>query len=171
MSKEVVTAFEANEQTVSRILSNAVVVATAGAIENVLITNISEFNPDTEERWRYEPRDGQDEGDAYAIVNLRMLTEYGMSEAVRLYEEGEYLEALNNTMSTRVSLDQLNTIAKGLRVTVQVEEVFSENVGENILVAQRIVGVTKAKVATNPFAKLRTVNKEKQKETNENPQP
>lgn len=163
--------FVASEETVARILGRATVVATAGAIENILITNISEFNPQEDgERWRYEPRDGQEVGDAYAIVNFRMLTEYGMAEALRLYEEGEYLEALNQTMSCRVPLEQLNTIAKGLRVTVQVESVFSENVGEDILVAQSIIGISKAKVANNPFAKLQKVNKPKVEVKDEQPQ-
>lgn len=163
--------FVASEETVARILGRATVVATGGAIENILITNISEFNPQEDgERWRYEPRDGQEVGDAYAIVNFRMLTEYGMAEALRLYEEGEYLEALNQTMSCRVPLEQLNTIAKGLRVTVQVESVFSENVGEDILVAQSIIGISKAKVANNPFAKLQKVNKPKDEVKDEQPQ-
>lgn len=72
------------------------------------------------------------------IVNFAAMTPYQAQQAREKFIAGEFDEAANNSLSTSLLSGQF-VPSKGEIVDVEISEMYSENVKENILVVSSIV--------------------------------
>ena len=104
-------------------------ILTTGIEENLTVNNVSTFNPKTGLQWTYPS------GDAYAIVNVNAFTEYGKSQAVQAFREGNYESSIARTASYNVPLEKAHEFVKGMRVDAFCEHRLNKDNIEIVVIA------------------------------------
>ena len=72
--------------------------------KGIQVSNISRLDKDG------KPFTYEESGDAYAIINFKAITSYGVAEAGRLLQEGDTQSATNQNLSIRMRMEEVEKL-------------------------------------------------------------
>lgn len=123
---------ELTQKRAQRILENRPEITEAGVLSGIRIGNIGLAHKDG------TPFIWEQSGEQYGIVNLNAFSTYQADEAMRLFQDGNFVGACNQTLSINLPIDEAKALVGSLATATVAFDYYTNKDGIEVLTAKAI---------------------------------